>query len=77
MAGYLLLEVLIMAYSPVMFFFKSLRVGTILGGLGWIVGIILAIIVFPLSQTAVLLLLPYLLWSPIGTYVTWEMEGLN
>jgi tryptophan-rich sensory protein len=77
MAGYLLLEVLIMAYSPVMFFLRSLRVGTILGGLGWIVGIILAILIFPLSQTSVLLLLPYLLWSPIGTYVTWEMEGLN
>jgi tryptophan-rich sensory protein len=22
-------------------------------------------------------LLPYLVWSPIGTYVTWQMIGLN
>jgi translocator protein len=26
---------------------------------------------------AVVLLIPYLLWSPIGTFVTWTMEGLN
>ncbi|MEB3262394.1 MAG: sensory protein, partial [Cyanobacteriota bacterium] len=24
-----------------------------------------------------LLLLPYLLWSPIGTLVTWQMQRLN
>jgi translocator protein len=77
MGIYLLLEVLIMVYSPLMFWLRSLRVGTIVGAVGWILGVILAILVFPVSQTAVLLLAPYLLWSPIGTYVTWEMEGLN
>jgi len=25
----------------------------------------------------VLLLIPYLLWSPIGTLVTWQMQRLN
>jgi tryptophan-rich sensory protein len=77
MGVYLLLEVLIMVYSPLMFWLRNLRVGTILGGVGWILGVILAILVFPVSSTAVLLLVPYLLWSPIGTYVTWVMEGLN
>jgi tryptophan-rich sensory protein len=77
MGVYLLLEVVIMVYSPLMFWLRSLRVGTIVGGLGWLLGIILAMLVFPISQSAVLLLLPYLIWSPIGTYVTWVMERLN
>jgi benzodiazapine receptor len=33
--------------------------------------------VAPLSVAAWLLLLPYLLWSPIGTLVTWQMQRLN
>jgi translocator protein len=77
MALYLLLEVTIMAYTPGMFLFRSLRVGTIIGGVGWVLGVILAIAIWPVSTTAGLLLIPYLLWSPIGTYVTWVMEGLN
>ncbi len=77
MALYLLLEVTIMAYTPGMFWFRSLRVGTIIGGVGWVLGAILAIAIWPISITAGLLLVPYLLWSPIGTYVTWVMEGLN
>jgi translocator protein len=77
MALYLLLEVVIMLYTPAMFWFRSLRVGTIIGGVGWILGVILAILIYPISTTALLLLIPYLLWSPIGTYVTWVMEGLN
>ncbi len=77
MAVYLLLEVVIMAYTPSMFWLRSLRAGTIVGGVGWIIGAILAILVFPISSTALMLLVPYLLWSPIGTYVTWVMEGLN
>jgi translocator protein len=77
MALYLLLEVTIMAYTPGMLWFRSLRVGTIIGGVGWVLGAILTIAIWPISTTAVLLLIPYLLWSPIGTYVTWVMEGLN
>ena len=77
MALYLLLEVAIMAYTPSMFLFKSLRAGTIVGAAGWVLGAILAILIAPVSGVALLLLVPYLLWSPIGTYVTWVMEGLN
>jgi translocator protein len=60
-----------------MFWFRSLRAGTIVGGVGWIIGAILAALVFPVANMAFWLLIPYLLWSPIGTYVTWVMEGLN
>ncbi|WP_310487576.1 TspO/MBR family protein [Chamaesiphon sp. VAR_69_metabat_338] len=77
MAGYLLLEVAIMLYTPSMFWFKNLRAGTIVGAAGWVLGLILTILVYPVSSTATFLLIPYLLWSPIGTYVTWVMEGLN
>jgi translocator protein len=77
MALYLVLEVSIMLYTPSMFWFRNLRAGTIVGAVGWVIGAILTILIFPVSNTAALLLIPYLLWSPIGTYVTWVMEGLN
>jgi translocator protein len=77
MALYLLLEVVIMAYTPSMFWFRSLRVGTIIGAVGWLIGALLATLVLPISTMALILLIPYLIWSPIGTYVTWVMEGLN
>ncbi|MDJ0843124.1 TspO/MBR family protein [Crocosphaera sp.] len=77
MAGYLLLEILIMAYTPVMCRLHSLQVGTIIGASGFFWGLILAVFLWPISQESVFLLLPYLLWSPIGTYVTWEMISLN
>ncbi len=77
MVFYLLLEFAILAYTPVMCKMRSLTVGTIIGGAGFIFGLILAIMVFKQSATSSLFLLPYLLWSPIGTYVTWEMIWLN
>lgn len=77
MAGYFLLDITILAYTPVMCKIRSLTVGTIIGGLGFIIGLTLSFFVFNVSVTAGLLLLPYLLWSPIGTYVTWEMIGIN
>ncbi|MGH7999108.1 MAG: TspO/MBR family protein [Brasilonema sp.] len=77
MGLYLLLEILTIAYTPVMFRLRSLKVGTILGGAGFIVGIILTLAVLPVSLWAALLLVPYLLWSPIGTYTTWAMIRLN
>ena len=68
---------LILAYTPVMCKFRSLTVGTIIGAIGFLFGLWLAVIVFSLSGWAVVMLLPYLLWSPIGTYVTWLMIRLN
>ncbi|WP_013321984.1 TspO/MBR family protein [Gloeothece verrucosa] len=77
MGFYLLLELVIIAYTPVMCKLKSLTVGTIIGGLGFVLGFILALIVIRIVVWAFVLLLPYLLWSPIGTYVTWAMIRLN
>lgn len=77
MGFYLLLEIVTIAYTPVMFRSRSLKVGTIIGGTGAIVGIALALTVLPKSIWAAALLIPYILWSPIGTYTTWEMMKLN
>ncbi|MBK1987765.1 TspO/MBR family protein [Sphaerospermopsis aphanizomenoides BCCUSP55] len=77
MGLYLLLEIFTIAYTPVMFRLRSLKVGTILGGTGFIICFLVAFAVLPVSIWAALLLVPYLLWSPIGTYTTWEMIRLN
>jgi tryptophan-rich sensory protein len=77
MGLYLLLEIVTIAYNPVMLRLRSLKIGTILGGLGFVIGVILTLMVLPISGWAALLLLPYLLWSPIGTYTTSVMARLN
>jgi tryptophan-rich sensory protein len=77
MGFYLLLEIVTIAYTPVMFRLRSLRVGTIIGGIGAIIAILLTLTVLPISGWAALLLVPYVIWSPIGTYTTWEMSRLN
>lgn len=77
MAFYLLVEVTIVAYSPVLLWTRRLKVGTLVGGIGAVLGLILAFTVLPISGWAAFLLVPYLLWSPIGTYTTWEMAQLN
>ena len=77
MGLYLLVEVLILAYTPVMCKLRSLIVGTIIGSAGFLVGLVLASMVIKVSGWGFVLLLPYLLWSPIGTYVTWVMAKLN
>ncbi|MGA9381601.1 MAG: TspO/MBR family protein [Phormidium sp.] len=77
MGFYLLVEIAIVAYNPVMLRLHSLKAGTIVGAIGSILGIILAITVWSVSPWASLLLVPYVIWSPIGTYTTYEMMQLN
>jgi len=77
MGFYLVLEIVTISYTPVMFRLRSLKIGTIIGGTGAVLGILLALTVLPISGWAALLLLPYVIWSPIGTYTTWEMIKLN
>lgn len=77
MGLYLLLEAVTMAYTFATCKFRSLKVGTIIGGTGALINAILALMVAPVSGWAALLLLPYMIWSPIGTYTTWEMMKLN
>ena len=77
MAGFLVLLVLVQSYTLVICRTRRLASGTAIGFAGWLLGVALAAVVAPLSGRAALLLLPYLLWSPVGTFVTWRMERLN
>lgn len=77
MALYLLIEVVTVAYIPVTLRSRSLAIGTFLGGLGVVLAIALAVMVKQQSTEAFLLLVPYLLWSPVGTYTTGRMIDLN
>lgn len=72
-----LVEIITVAYIPIMLRFRSLKAGEILGLVGLISGVVLAICVLPISLIAALLLLPYLIWTPIGTYTTDELRELN
>ena len=74
---YLVLELVTLSYTPIMCRLESLRAGTLIGATGWLLAILLAIAIQPRSTLATLLLLPYLIWSPIGTYTTWSMIQLN
>ncbi|MBD1933575.1 MULTISPECIES: TspO/MBR family protein [Cyanophyceae] len=77
MATYLLLEIVTVTYIPATLRLRNLSVGTIIGGAGLIVAILLTLSVLPISSLAAALLIPYLVWSPIGTYGTWKMTQLN
>ncbi|HEY9738329.1 MAG TPA: TspO/MBR family protein [Trichocoleus sp.] len=77
MGLYLLVEVLTVSYIPATLRTRSLAVGTFLGGAGFVLGVILTAMVWPISALAGLLLLPYILWTPIGTYTTGQMIDLN
>ena len=77
LAGYALLLVLVQTYTLVICRSRSLRNGTVLAMTGWVWGVTLSIAIAPHSRLAWLLMIPYLLWSPVGTLVTWQMQRLN
>ncbi len=77
MGLYLLVEVVTVAYIPVTLRLRSLAISTLIGGLGFVLGIVLTAVVWPVSDLAALLLVPYLLWSPVGTYATRELIDFN
>ncbi len=77
MAGYLVLLVLVQGYTLLICRTRRLAWGTAAGLAGWIWGLGLALATLAISPTAALLLVPFLLWSPIGTFVTWRMQRLN
>ncbi len=77
LAAYLLLLVLVQSYTWVICRTRRLRNGTLVGLAGWLWGMVLAGALLPVSRPAALLLVPYLLWSPVGTFVTFRMERLN
>jgi len=77
MTGYAIVEIAVLAYTPVMTRLRNVRIGAITGAIGFILGVVLTTQVWQISSLAGWLLVPYLLWSPIGTYVTWVMARLN
>ena len=77
MAGYLLLLLLVQSYTWLICRTRRLANGIGVGLAGWLWGVALTVMVAPVSQPAALLLIPYLLWSPVGTLVTWQMQRLN
>ena len=77
MAAYILLELLIVVYTPATLWCRNLLVGMYLGGAGTVLGLLIAFWIVQFSGWAALLLLPYLLWSPAGTWITWRMHRLN
>lgn len=77
MALYLLVEIVTVAYIPATLRSRSLEVGTVLGALSVVLGAALLLFVIPVSGKAALLLLPFIVWSPIGTYTTRRMIDLN
>ncbi len=77
MASYAIVEFAILSYTPVMTSLRNVRAGAIAGAIGFILGVVLTAQVWQVSSLAGWLLVPYLLWSPVGTYVTWVMARLN
>jgi len=77
MFAYGVVETAVLIYTPVMTSLKNVRAGAIVGAIGFILGLILTAQVWQVSSLAGWLLVPYLLWSPVGTYVTWVMARLN
>lgn len=77
MGGYLGLLLLVQGYTWLICRSRRLANGTAIGCAGWGWGLVLALGVLERSRPAALLLLPFLLWSPVGTFITWQMQRLN
>lgn len=77
MGLYLTLELITVSYTTVTLRTRSLTVGTIIGATGAVLSVVLTLTVWQISDSAAVLLLPYVIWSPIGSYTTWEMIRLN
>ncbi|MEM6598319.1 MAG: tryptophan-rich sensory protein [Cyanobacteria bacterium P01_D01_bin.36] len=77
MSAYILLEVVTIAFTPVLFWSHSLKLASVIGGVGFAIALVLALGALEVSAWAAVLLIPYLLWSPIGTITTWEMSKIN
>ena len=77
MASYLVLESVIIVYIPITLRSRNLKLGTWVGITGFGLGLLLTLVVWQISGWGALLLLPYLLWSPIGSFTTWAIARLN
>jgi tryptophan-rich sensory protein len=77
MGAYGALLLLIKGSSWLMCQRRSLVVGVAGGLVSWACGIALTIAVSRVSAGAALGLLPFLIWSPLETWVTWRMLSLQ
>lgn len=77
MAAYLVLLLLVQGYTWLICRSRSLANGTLIGLAGWLWGMALAAVAGGASRPAAILLIPFLIWSPVGTLVTWQMQRLN
>lgn len=77
MAAYILLELVTIAFTPALFWTHSLKLASVIGGTGFVVCLLLTVSVLKISGWAAVLLIPYFLWSPIGTFTTWQMDKIN
>ena len=76
-AAYVGLLVLVEGYTWLMCRTRRLGSGTMVCLLGWCYALWLFWLLQPVSAEASLLLLPYLLWSPLEALITWQMRHLN
>jgi len=77
MGLYVAIALLTSAYSPVVAGLHSLPGGLIVGGTATLLVYILAVLAWSVTSKAAALLLPYMLWGPVGTYLTWILIQLN
>ena len=75
--AYGVLVVLIQAYTWLLCRTRRLDVGTVVGLVGWIYALVLALAMLPISYRSFLGLMPYLLWAPMEARATWQMRHLN
>jgi tryptophan-rich sensory protein len=74
---YLIIEILTAAYIPATVKMKNFRVGAFLGLFSVMTCLILLLSILRVSRLAALLLVPYLIWNPIGTEYTEDLIQLK
>jgi benzodiazapine receptor len=75
--AYLLLLVLVQGYTWLMCRTRQLATGAVIGLIGWGYALLFSVHLHSVSPNSVLLLLPYLIWSPIQAFATWQMRSLS
>ena len=77
MTLYWAIALLTSLYTQVVVELRNLSAGFIVCGIATLLVYILAVLIKPISQKATWLLLPYMLWGPVGIYLTWILMQLN
>ncbi|MFN5116514.1 MAG: TspO/MBR family protein [Cyanobacteriota bacterium] len=77
MAAFAALLMLMQGYTWLLCRSRRLDTGTIVCLIGWAYALVLAFGLLPVSRSAALWLLPYLLWTPFEAMITWRMRRLN